>query len=270
LQLYPVSDHKRSLKGLYTDLKLNEQAEVGNVLIYSNYIASIDGRISIRDSDSDEFIVPEAIANPRDWRLYQELAAQADVMLTSARYFRQLARGKAQDLLPVGSTSAYADLREWRIRRGLEPQPDVMVISNSLDIPSAALESVQQDRRVIMVSSEQANTDRVARLESLGVTVLIAGPDRVGGLELKQLLVDQGFRSAYMIAGPQVHRTLIADGVLDYMFLTTHLSLLGEDSFHTILSGELEQAVCLQLCRLYLDQCAAPGQLFAQFALHPD
>lgn len=268
LQLYPVTQQQRALNGLYLELNLCEQAAAGDVLIYSNYIASVDGRISVRDDDSAEFVVPKAIANKRDWRLYQELAAQSDVMLTSARYFRQLAQGKAQDLLPVGSAPEYMDLKEWRQLHGLKDQPDVVVVSNSLDIPAAALEEVQ-DRRVIICTGEQADDAQLGRMESMGLTVLIAGRERVEGKKLRQLLIDQGFRSAYMIAGPEVHRTLIADGVLDYLFLTTQLSLLGHDAFHTILSGQLDQPADLHLQRLYLDQIESSRQLFAQFALHP-
>lgn len=102
LRLYPAPPEPTQLEGLYLKLNLHLQVEVGEILIYSNYIASMDGRISLRDTSTGRFIVPEAIANKRDWRLYQELAAQSDVMITSARYFRQLAKGEAQDLLPVG------------------------------------------------------------------------------------------------------------------------------------------------------------------------
>jgi len=268
LQLYPPPQQECSLKGLYLGLNLCEQAGPDGMLIYSNYIASVDGRISVRNEDSGEFIVPEAIANQRDWRLYQELAAQADVMLTSARYFRQLAQGTAQDLLPVGSSPEYADLSEWRRQQGMKPQPDVVVISNSLDIPPAALEKVQ-DRRVIIVTSEQADDRQIHHLESMGQTVLIAGRQRVEGRQLRRLLTEQGFRTAYMIAGPEVHRTLIVDEVLDYLFLTTQLSLLGQQSFHTILSGDMDQPAALQLQRLWLDQNVSSPQLFAQYALHP-
>jgi len=63
LQLYPVTQQQRALKGLYLELNLCEQAAAGDVLIYSNYIASVDGRISVRDNDSAEFVVPKALAN---------------------------------------------------------------------------------------------------------------------------------------------------------------------------------------------------------------
>jgi len=271
LQLYPASQQQRDLNGLYLALNLHRRAEQGDVLIYSNYIASVDGRISLRGADpdagSESFVVPQSITNKRDWRLYQELAAQADVMLTSARYFRQLDRGNAQDLLPVGSAPEYADLNAWRQRQGMKPQPDVVVLSNSLDIPIEALEKIQ-DRRVTICSSQRANDKQVSRLASLGFVVWIAGRERVEGKALKQQLIACGYRSAYMIAGPAVHRTLIAADVLNQLFLTTHLSVLGHDAFHTILSGQLDQPAKLQLQRLYLDRGATSPQLFAQYALH--
>jgi len=272
LELYPKAQQCCALQGCYLALELHRQAAVGEVLIYANYIASVDGRISVRNEASGEYVVPGAIANPRDWRLYQELAAQSDVMLTSARYFRQLAKGSAQDLLPVGMQEEYADLSAWRQRQGMAAQPDVVVISRSLDIPAAALEKVQ-DRRVMICTSEMVDERQVSRLESLGTEVVIAGKQRVEGIGLRQSLAARGYRSAYMIAGPEVHRTLLADKVLNRLFLTTHFQLLGGNAFHTILSGALDDPAPMQLRSLYLDQSDQTdqskqlGQLFAQYVL---
>jgi len=68
LRLYPAPQEERSLEGLYLSLNLHRQAADGDVLIYSNYIASMDGRISLRDANTGQFIVPEAISNKRDCR----------------------------------------------------------------------------------------------------------------------------------------------------------------------------------------------------------
>ena len=264
LRLFPLPQQQSALQGLYLSLNLHRQAAAGEMLIYSNFITTLDGRISVREPESGEYTVPESIANKRDWRLYQELAAQSDVMLTSARYFRQLARGRAQDLLPVGAAPEYADLRVWRKEQGLKEQPDVMVLSNSLDIPMQALEKVQE-RSVTVLTSRQADRKKVERLQSHGLTVLVAGSHAVEGHLLRQLLIRQGYRSAYMIAGPQVHRTLVAAQVLDRMFLSTHFTLLGGDAFHTIMEGDTGNPVQAKLRSLYLDQCASSPQLFADY-----
>ncbi|MDX8404963.1 MAG: dihydrofolate reductase family protein [Mariprofundus sp.] len=265
-QLFPVGGRAIPLHGLYLGLNLCDQAAAGEVLIYANYIASMDGRIALPNPDSGAFEVPAAIANPRDWRLYQELAAQSDVMLTSARYFRQLAQGCAQDLLPVGRGDGYADLLAWRGQQGLKPQPDVMVLSASLNLPLSALKSLT-DRQVMIVTCAGSDAGKRAELEAHGFAVLIAGDKQVEGDLLRQLLVRHGYRSAYMIAGPEVHGTLLSAGVLDELFLTTHLSLLGGDRFFTIAGRQLEKPVGLQMRSLYLDQQDAGSQLFARFGV---
>jgi len=268
LTLYPHAlQPSRALHGLYLTLNLHRQAAKLDVLIYANYIASMDGRIALPDAASGEFMLPSTLANQRDWRMYQELAAQADVMLTSARYFRQLAKGKAQDLLPVGTTDAFADLAAWRQQQGLKHQPDVVIISNSLDIPASALAQIT-DRRVLVFSSQQADDKRVQNLQSLGVTVVIAGRRNVEGSLLRQQLIKHGYRSAYMIAGPEVHRTLIQAHVLNRLFLTTRLNLLAGDVFHTLLNGNINHPAELELISLYLDQHPSSPQLFAQYGLN--
>jgi len=267
LRLYPAPQEERSLEGLYLSLNLHRQAADGDVLIYSNYIASMDGRISLRDANTGQFIVPEAISNKRDWRLYQELAAQSDVMITSARYFRQLATGQAQDLLPVGQAQEDADLLDWRRSQGLDSQPAIAIVSNSLDIPAAALDMVH-GRDIYVFTTEQADPAWETALKRHGAHVIHAGStEGVNGGALRRQLAGLGFSSAYMIAGPQVHGTLIRAGALDRLFLTMHHTLLGGGAFHTILQGELAAPARLELQSLYLDMAPESQQMFAQYSL---
>jgi len=262
-QLYPFSGNSKPLKGLYLSYQLHRRALAHDVFIYSNYIASLDGRIAVREQASGDYAVPAAIANLRDWRLYQELAAQADIMITSARYFRQLAKGCAQDLLPVGQGEAYDDLRCWREKEGLAPQADVMIVSSSLDIPLSSLSNLS-DRKLWVVTTEQANPKQKEALQAMGVGILIAGEQRVEGQKLREHLIELAYRSAYMIAGPQVHQTLLQANALNAMFLTTHLSLLGQDDFHTILQGNMSPVSCA-LTSLYLD--TEGQQMFGQYSI---
>lgn len=264
LSLYPEPGAKRPLRGTYLSLKLHERASAGEVHVYGNFIVSLDGRISVWDSSLDDQQVPRSLANARDWRLYQELAAQSDIMLTSARFFRQLAAGCAQDLLPVADGHGYEDLREWRREHGLQAQPDVLILSASLDIP---LQALPGDRRLWIVTGADAPEQRVRLLEHAGARVVRCSGPHVSGAEIRGLLEDQGYRSAYMIAGPQVHRTLLMDGAVDTLFLTHRFRLLGGSNFHTLLEGEIGSPRALQLCTLYLD--CEPGfeQFYAQYRL---
>lgn len=265
-RLFPASEQPVvvPIKGFYLGLSLQRQAAEGELLIYGNYIASLDGRISLFDPPSREFAVPDTLANKRDWYLYQELAAQSDIMITSARYFRQLEKGCAQDLLPVGGEPEYSHLREWRLEQGLTPQPAIAIMSRTLDIPHASLEALK-DRGVYIFTVESAPEDRRVALKAYGVEVISVGESDIDALLMRRELIGRGFKSAYMIAGPQVHHTLIASGVVDRLFLTTRFLLLGGEQYHTICEGELERPQNMQLESLYFDrEC---NQTFAQFVM---
>jgi len=258
-RLYPQPAATSPLEGLYLGLNLHRQAGRGEVLIYSNFVASLDGRISRFSPERGDYEVPASIANERDWRLYQELAAQSDILITSARYFRQLSSGTAQDILPVGDR--FNDLQQWRLEQGLKPQPDVAIFSRTLDIPAKTIEMLAS-RSVYLFTSDNAPADRREALESRGVTVIAAGEQGVEGVRLKAALAELGFRSAYMIAGPGVHTALIGAGVLDRLFLTTRFALLGSEQTHGFFDGSDVAGQCL-LKSLYLDQTGE--QLFAQY-----
>jgi len=255
--LFPDSSESLPLEGLYLNLNLHRQAGEGEMLIYSNYVASLDGRISRFNPETDDYEVPKSLANARDWRLYQELAAQSDILITSARYFRQLSQGTAQDMLPVGK--GFDDLKQWRIDQGLKAQPDVAILSRSLDIPTEVFEQLG-DRTIYVMTSASAPADKRAALESQGFTVMTVGEVDVEGRALRKALITLGLRSAYMIAGPAVHSTLIQAGVLDRLFLTTRFTLLGSEKTHGFFEG---QDVTPELMNLYLDE--EGEQMFAQY-----
>lgn len=258
--LFPAISESLPLKGLYLALNLHRQAGEGELFIYSNYVASLDGRISLYNEETGDFEVPESIANARDWRLYQELAAQSDILITSARYFRQFSKGTAQDMLPIGSK--FDDLKQWRLDQGLKAQPDIAIISNSLDIPIEVLKQVS-NRNIIVMTSGKASIQQRAVLEAAGIKVMEAGANEVEGARLKHLLANLGYRSAYMIAGPAVHGTLIRSRVLDRLFLTTRLTLLGSKGTHGFYDGN--EAAEMRLLTLYMDEIGE--QLLAQYEL---
>ena len=64
----------------------------------------LDGRISLPSARTGKFSVPAAIRNARDWRLFQELAACADALVTSGRYVRDLPHGVSARSFPVSET----------------------------------------------------------------------------------------------------------------------------------------------------------------------
>lgn len=236
--------------------------------MYSNFVSSLDGRVAIEAVGRNSHTVPDSIANSRDWRLYQELAGQAEVLITSGRFYRQSHAGEAQDNLPVGSQPEFADIRTWRIAQGLAAQPDIVILSSSLDIPLAALEPYRS-RRILVATGATVDSRRVQMLETAGIDVFVAGSgSRVEGKQLVEQLGVYGYRSLYAIAGPAVLYTLVAADVLDRLYLTIACQLLGGNAFDTLMRGELlTPAASLQLQQLHHDPVApaGAGQLFCVF-----
>ncbi len=264
-RLYPGPPAEVALRGVYLAHALHR---ADAPMVYSNFIASLDGRIALVEPGSARHRVPAATVNPRDWRLFQELAAQAHVLITSARYFRDLAEGRAQDDLPVSAQEPYADLLEWRLAQGLAPQPAVAVVSASLDLPIP--DSVDLQRRAFyVVTGEGADPGRVASLERRGLRVLFAGNGRrVEGRRLVAALVERGYCSQYAVAGPKLLHTLVASGVLRRLYLTHAHRLLGGTGYDTVLEGPaLDPPADLRLAALHYDAHAprGAGQLFGVY-----
>jgi riboflavin biosynthesis pyrimidine reductase len=261
LELYPAAGQRRALKNLYLRQLETLPADAARPFIYSNFIASLDGRIALPGAGRHTHQVPPAIANPRDWRLFQELAAQADLLITSARYFRQAADAETQAELPVGLADDFADLRDWRRDNGLKPQPDVAIFSASLDIPSASLDHYRE-RRLYVVTGRQADPARLEELSNRDHVEIIQCGDgkRVDAGSLRARLAQLGYRRVYAIAGPSVFHTLVSANAMDRLYHTTAHCLLGGTEFDTFVWGdEFRSAFALPLRNLYLDSDSPAG-----------
>lgn len=267
LRLYPDPGALVALHGLYLNSGLRECAGAGP-LVYTNFIASIDGRIALAQPDGHHQI-PSAITNRRDWRLYQELAALADVLITSGRYLRDVAHSRAQDVLPVSRDADYDDLLAFRRDHGLSDQPAVAIVSGSLDIDVQTLPIDQRD--VVIITTAQSDIGRRRALEARGVRVIVAGDGkRVGGDQLVAALAAMNYRLMYSIGGSMLCHTLVAAGQLHRLYITQAHRLLGGDDFDTIVGGSsFVPPRDLKLHSLYFDATAldGAGQCYAHYQL---
>ncbi len=261
-QLYPTHA-TRPLEGLYLAHELRNAA-ADQTFVYANFVASLDGRIAVRDAAKGGMKVPRNVANERDWRLFQELAIQADLIITTGRYLRDYAAGKAQEILRVYDDPRFADLVAWRAGQGLSPQPDLVVVSSTLDFPVPdAL--THGGRHVIIVTDRRADAARIKALEAQVGRVYVAGDDHVRGDEFVRLMAELGYRLIYSAAGPKIAHMLLAGGVLDRLYLTQVSRVVGATPFSSIVEGPLLDApVDLPLISLAFDPYAFEGvsQLF--------
>ena len=266
-QLYPLPAEERPLKGTYLAHRLRQYSEASRkAFVYSNFVASLDGRIAIPHPTKPGMMVPEDTANDRDWRLFQELAVQADLIISSGRYLRDWADGRAQEILRVDDPE-FADLKEWRLAQGLSPQPDIAVISGSLRFPIPDVLTAS-GRNVIVFTTADPDMERVEEIEAKAGQVIIAGDDSVSGDQMVQHMTELGYKTVYSAAGPKIFHLLLTGGVLDRLYLSYANRILGGQPYSSIVEGDLlEPAIDMTLNTMYFDAHALDGlgQLFVSY-----
>jgi riboflavin biosynthesis pyrimidine reductase len=270
VRLFPTPVADAPLQGLYLQQPFAPPAMRAGSFVYANFIASLDGRISLPEPRNLKRSVPRAIANRRDWRLFQELATSADALLTSGRHVRGLPNGVSARSFPVSSEREYEDLARWRSALGLAPQPAVVIVTASLDLPPLS-PLVESGRAVYVATGSAADPRKTAAVESQGARVLDAGDGaRVEGRRLVEALAREAHRNIALIAGGEILNALVVDDVLDRLYLTFACRMLGGLSFDTLLTGPvLPQAAPFTLKALHYDPPGAAKsnveQLFAIF-----
>ena len=266
-QLYPDYVPELPLKGTYLAHELRQFGiRNGRPYIYSNYITSVDGRIAIPREDGSGMTVPKDTANERDWRLFQELAVQADLIISSGRYLRDWAEGRAQEILRVDDPQ-FADLRQWRLDRGLSPQPDIAIISGSLRFPIPDVLTTG-GRKVIVFTTASADPDRIQEIEDRAGRVIVAGEKGVEGAEMARHMAELGYESVFNSTGPKVLHLLLVGRALDRLYVSFANRLLGGQPFSSIVEGPLlTPAVDLNTNTIYFDEFGLEGlgQMFVSY-----
>ena len=264
LTLYPGTPQRRELAGLYLD---DVPADVGRPFIYANFLASLDGRIALRNSDGLK-AVPATIANDRDWRLYTELLVQADAVLTTGPQARAIASGEFKDMMTTAH-ERYPDLRDYRRARGLSEHPTcVVVTSRPQDLAEGGLKAAHPGAIMAVTPATARDEARAARAAGLQVIMVDDAP-AVTGKDLWRALDERGLRRVYMTGGPRLFHGLLAERVVDRLYLTTACRLLGgEEDMETPVRGPVFPLPAeARLRRLALDAVGPPQQLFASYDL---
>src|SRR5574339_855924 len=158
-QVFPV-DRQVPLEGLYLDQRLTDRAaEIGRSLVLTDFLTDKNGVIA-KATKGGHFEIPAALKNSSDWARYQELMAQADVIISGGSYFKRLAT--SQDILyQFEPGNAFEKLGQWRLDAGYKKRhPDVAIVTRDLDfeIPEKL---IQSGRRIIIFTADSlAKSDK--------------------------------------------------------------------------------------------------------------
>lgn len=267
-RLYPAPSQEVFLQGLYLEQRIYELGNFEKPFVYANFLTTLDGRIALEDSHTGTSYLPKTMTTADDFRLFLELHAQADCLITHGGYLRALAAGQLGNILQVGNGQDSSDIVEWRRQRGLPVQPAIVVASSSLDF-SLPQSIADHNQECIIATGEKADPGRIAYWENQGYQVLRAGSRlQVEGAPLVSKLSQMGFRRLYLIAGPRMLDTMLRDGQLSRLYQTITHQLMGGEAFHTLLPGpQLGDLGHLRLNSMYYDPLSenGVGQWFIRF-----
>jgi riboflavin biosynthesis pyrimidine reductase len=239
------------LEGMYLSHGLQELAKsLDRPIVVANYVTDLNDVIAIEGVRGS----PEELKNPADWRLFQELTAQADVLITGASYMNDFVeKGESVQnvLTQFDKESPFEDLGIWRETHGLKRNPDLVIVSRSLSfsLPEAIFQSGR--RALIFTTSRMRESENAKELEIAGATVIAAGYEGVDGAAMIERLDQEGYKVIKMITGPRVLRILmdaqftsqdgerLRKGALDRLYITRVDRKITDDwsSAITVLEG---------------------------------
>jgi riboflavin biosynthesis pyrimidine reductase len=190
---------------------------------------------------------------------------QADVVLVSGRYVREVEQGLARNIIPDPADHDVADLITYRLERGLPPRPAVAVLTRTAAFNPAVAAGLSD--RVIITHESQVAADTLQEWDTVGLESVHVGRD--GKVEVDLLLAalaERRLTVVFSAAGPNVLAMLVPR--LDALYLTLGAQLLGGQSYMTVLAGdELVPPLTFTLGSAYLDPHGPNGasQLFLRF-----
>ena len=239
-QVFPVK-RQVPLEGLYLDQRLMDTAaEIGRSLVLTDFLTDKNGVIAKAIQDR-HFEIPAVLKNSSDWRRYQELIAQADVIISGGSYFKRLAT--SQDVLyQFEPGNAFEKLGQWRLNAGYKKRsPDVAIVTRDLDfeIPEKL---IQSGRRILIFTIDSiAESDKAKALTHVNTVIMGSGESGVeGDRMIATLSNDMGYHVIMMVSGPHILDLLLKAERMDLIYVTeaqVEISFEDPSIVQTILLG---------------------------------
>lgn len=223
-QVWPIQ-RRAPLQGLYLgENLLGFSRRIGRAVVIANYLTDSNGVIAVADRPG-HFRVPPGLKNASDWGLFQELMAQADVVISSGAYFKRLgsADNAPQEILRQFEPGhAYERLGQWRLEAGYARRsPDLAIVSRQLDFTLVDGLLAHGRRVTVFTVDRMVHSEEAEALRGAGARVIASGAEGVdGGAMVDTLAGEMGYRVIMMASGPAVLQILLAAHRLDILYVT--------------------------------------------------
>ncbi|MFA9428573.1 dihydrofolate reductase family protein [Egicoccus sp. AB-alg2] len=194
-------------------------------------VSSVDGAASIAGRTA-------ALGDAADRTAFGALRAAADAVLVGAGTVR------AENYGPAAGS---AERRRRREQKGLSAAPRLVVVSNGLDLDPGARLFADPAHPPLLATNARAAAGN-AQLGEVA-EYLVAGEERVDLRELLLQLAARGLGAVLCEGGPSLNAALLADDLVDELYLTLAPVLVG-GSATRIVAGPTEAVQRMELAEL--------------------
>ncbi len=234
-------------EAFYTGLGLSDRAPAERPYVVANFISSADGKATADGRTA-------SLGSPGDRSAFHLLRTEVDAVLAGTRTLF---------IENYGPLAKEPRLSELRVSAGREPQPLAVVISRTSTIPfDIPLFADAASRVALYAPAGTTPPDCPAQ-----VTVHEVGSgDESLGDAMRSLRSDHGVRSLLCEGGPSLFSAMLADGLVDELFLTVAPKLVGGDGMGITTGRPLDELAGVRLvCALEQE-----GTLFLRYACARD
>ncbi len=173
-------------------------------------VSSVDGAAALDGQTT-------ALGGPADRMAFRRLRAACDAILVGAGTVRDEDYGP-----PGGSATRQAD----RLARGLAAVPRLVIVTGRLRLDPAQRVFSDPTRRPLVVTTTLAPASAASALAPVA-DLLRLGDETVDLPALVSRLAMLGLRRVLCEGGPSLNAALLADDLVDEVFLTVYPALLG-------------------------------------------
>ena len=230
-------------EAFYTGLGLGDAAPAERPYVVCNFVSSADGKASARGRTA-------LLGGKGDRAMFHLLRTQVDAIVAGTGTLRAER---------YGVLTREPRLADIRVAEGRAAEPLAVVISRSGDVPFEIPLFDSPESRVIVYTASEITVPECAAQ----VTVHALGP-AAGDLAvvLRSLREDHGVRSLMCEGGPILFSALLAEDLVDELFLTLAPTIVGGDELGMTSGESLPDLISLRLVRaLEYD-----GALFVRYA----
>ncbi|HET8953790.1 MAG TPA: dihydrofolate reductase family protein [Solirubrobacteraceae bacterium] len=229
---------------LLAEVRPRERAPADRPFVLLNMVSTIDGRAQVRGRTGE-------LGEDADLEMLLELRAIADAVLIGPGTVR--VEGYAR---LVGSE----ERRARRAAAGLAPDPPAVLLSRSLDLPWDAGLFAAPEQPVLVYTREDAE----AEVPEVAAPVEVVRLPDASPVAMLADLRARGVAALLSEGGPTLNSALLAEGLVDELFLTIAPVITGEVEAIRIVEGEgIGEAVRARPVWVL----RAQGELFLRYAL---